>query len=188
MILGLRGNLPKEHWDGLQTKDELYREFDNMQDMDKFMFAKDPEQPEYYKDGEFKAVANSIKDSVKKLLAVLPDITDHFTDSEAEKKRVQVEAQNLFNDFNFDRPDEIAKFAWLVYKALDMDNVNSFYGQIESGNGIPEARAAYRAFARYRAFKDEDKAKLEAFKRTSEYHIQATEIKLGLRSEFEMPE
>ena len=188
-VLSYKSNLPKEYWDGLQSKEDLYKEFDSMAKEIQFTFAKDPDQAWYYKDGEFKAVADSVNGCVKTLQAVLPDIVDHLTDSEVEKERVKTEAFDLFrNNFDFDRPDEIAKFAEVMRLALSLEDDKSMFRRIESGNGIPEARAAYRAFARYRAFKNEDKAKLEAFKLTPEYHIQETEIKLGLRDHIEVPE
>ena len=87
MILGLKGDKPKEYWDRLKTKEDLYNEFDGLQETDRYVFARNPEQNRYYKDGEFKAVANSMKDSVKVLLSVLPDITEHFTDSDEEVAR-----------------------------------------------------------------------------------------------------
>lgn len=189
MILGLKGDKPKEYWDRLKTKEDLYNEFDGLQETDRYVFARNPEQNRYYKDGEFKAVANSMKDSVKVLLSVLPDITEHFTDSDEEAARCKIDAENILKEkFEFDRPDDIATFAWLVYMALDMDNVKSFYKRIESGDGIPEARAAYRAYSRYKAFKDGESARLEAFKKTPEYKMQAMELKLGLREYIELPE
>ena len=189
MILGIKGDKPKEYWDELQTKEDLYNEFDGMQATTRAEFARDPEQAHYYKDGEFKAVANSMKDSVKVLLSVLPDITEHFTDSDVEMERCKTDAENILGErFDVDRPDDVAIFAWLVYKALDADNVKSFYKRIESGDGIPEARAAYRAYSRYKAFKDGESARLEAFKKTPEYKMQAMELKLGLREYIELPE
>lgn len=189
MILGIKGDKPKEYWDRLQSKEDLYNEFDRMQETNRVEFAGDPELAHYYKDGEFKAVANSLKDSVKVLLSVLPDITEHFTDSDVEMERCKTDAENILSEkFDFDRLDDLAIFAWLVYKALDTDSVKSFYKSIESGNGIPEARAAYRAYSRYKAFKDGENAKLEAFKKTPEYKMQAMELKLGLRDHIDVPE
>ncbi len=187
MLLRVKGD--KQYWDQLQSKEDLYNEFDRMQETNRAEFAGDSELAHYYKDGEFKAVSDGVKGSIKTLLVVLPDIVEHLTDSEEEKKRVETDAENLFKEnFDFDQPDEIAKFAEVMRLALNAEDENSMFRRIESGIGIPEARAAYRAYARYKAFKDEDSARLAAFKKTPEYQMQAMELKLGLRDHIDLPE
>ena len=71
----------KEYWDSLQSKEELYNEFEKMSSADELaVTGTDPDLPIYYKDGEFKAVADSVKDHVEKVLAVLPDVCQHFAE------------------------------------------------------------------------------------------------------------
>ena len=125
MILGIKGDKPKEYWDGLQTKEDLYNEFDVMQESTRAEFARDPEQAHYYKDGEFKAVANSLKDSVKVLLSVLPDITEHFTDSDVEMERCKTDAENILSEkFDFDRHFKSSK---AIFVCLRVYFLNAYF-------------------------------------------------------------
>lgn len=183
LLVAGEDSLSKEYWDGLQTKEELYAVFDKVGDQVPVPLA---DMECYYKDGEFKAVAASVKEPAEKLLAVLPDILEHFAGGLPDRWRNK--AEEIYNEMNLDLTDGMAICAGFLSMALDTSNEKSFVKRVESGNGIPEIRAEYRAYTRYKEFKAKDKARLEAFKRTPEYKMQAMELKLGLRDHIDMPE
>jgi hypothetical protein len=175
---------PKEYWDSLESKESLYNEFEKKNSSD--LLVTDPNLPIYYKDGEFKAVADSVKDSVEKLLAVLPDVCQHF--AEGVDEIIKNKAVTIVNDLDLDTSYGMAVCAWVLYLILDTSNEKSFVKRLESGNGIVEYRAACKAYARYMAFKEKDKERMLAFMQTPEYKMQAMELKLGLRDAIEVPE
>lgn len=177
---------PKEYWDSLQSKEELYNEFEKLSHANDNLVVTDPELPIYYRDGEFKAVFDGVKDPVEKVLTVLPDVFQHF--AEGIDEIIKNKAATIINDLDLSTPEGMAVCAWILYLALDTSNEKSFIKRVESGNGIIERRAASRAYARYRAFKEEDQKRMLAFKQTPEYQMQAMELKLGLRDAIEVPE
>jgi len=177
-------NKPVEYWDGLQSKEELYAEFDKLPAVEQGVYAVNPEQPLYFKDGEFKEVAERIRAAADILRPVLLDVAAHYTDIEEICRN---EAIDRVAAIPLDTLDNIAVFAWVIYLALDDNNDNSFIKRIESGSGIPEARAACRAYSRYKGFKDKENERLNAFKKTPEYKMQLTELRLGLRDHIELP-
>ncbi len=179
---------PKEYWDSLQSKEELYAEFEKMSDADEIVIGvgADPDQSAYYKDGEFKAVFDSVKGPVEDVRKVLPDVFQHF--AEGIDNLLKDKATTIYEDFDLSTPEGMATCAWVLYLALDTSNEKSFIKRLESGNGIPEKRAACKAYARYRAFKEEDQKRMLAFMQTPEYQMQSMELRLGLRDKIEIPE
>lgn len=175
---------PKSFWDSLISKESLYNEFEKKNSAD--LLVSDPNLPIYYKDGEFKAVADSVKDHVEKVLAVLPDVCQHF--AEGVDDIIKNKADTIVNDLDLDTSYGMAVCAWVLYLILDTSNEKSFFKRLESGNGIVEYRAACKAYARYMAFKEKDKERMLAFMQTPEYKMQAMELKLGLRDAIEVPE
>lgn len=178
---------PKEYWDSLKSKEELYAEFEKMSSADEtFIVGADPDLPQYYQDDEFEKVAGSVKDSVEKVLAVLPEVFTHF--AEGADDLVKNKASIIMDDMEIDSNYGMALCAWVLYLALDTSNEKSFFKRLESGNGIIERRAACKAYARYRAFKEEDQMRMLKFQMTAEFQMQLMEKRLGLRDEFQLPE
>lgn len=178
---------PKEYWDGLQSKEELYAEFEKLSSADEtFIVGADPDLPQYYQDDEFEKVAGSVKNSVEKVLAVLPEVFTHF--AEGADDLVKNKASIIMDDMEIDSNYGMALCAWVLYLALDTSNEKSFFKRLESGNGIIQRRAACKAYARYMAFKEKDKERMLAFMQTPEYKMQAMELRLGLRDAIEIPE
>ena len=176
----------KEYWDSLQSKEELYAEFEKMSSADSDLIVSEPDLPIYYKDAEFKAVFDSVKNPAEDVKAVMPDVCQHF--AEGIDETIKNKADTIFNDLDLDTPYGMAMSAWLLYLMLDTNNEKSFIKRLESGNGIIERRAACKAYARYRSFKEEDKMRMLKFMQTPEYKMQAMELKLGLRDAIEVPE
>lgn len=178
---------PKSYWDSLVTKDALYAEFEKMSSADEtFIVGADPDLPQYYQDDEFEKVAGSVKDSVEKVLAVLPEVFTHF--AEGADDLVKNKASIIMDDMEIDSNYGMALCAWVLYLALDTGNEKSFFKRLESGNGIIERRAACKAYSRYRAFKEEDQMRMLKFQLTPEYKMQQMELRLGLRDKIEIPE
>ncbi len=177
-------NLPVEFWDGLKTKEELYQQFDKLSNVEQGIYNADPAQPMYYKDDEFKEVGERLRAAAEVLRPMLLDVAAHYTDV---GELCRNEAIDRAADLPLDTHENIAVYAWTMYLLLDSNGDNSFIKHIESGSGIPEARAAYRAYARYRTFKDVEDKQMEEFKKTPEYRMQETEMKLGLRDFIELP-
>ena len=176
---------PVKYWDSLTGKTELYEKIDAMDPGYKnLVLVGKADMDKYYKDTEFKGVAEELEAAVKDLLPVLKDIEKHFASGEEYKKT----AKYILDKINLDGNVNIATLALLIYNALDNTGENSFINRIRTGNGIPEERAAFRAGKRYQAFKAEDAAKLEAFKQTPEYALQEAEIKFKQREKIELPE
>ncbi len=180
-----KSEFSKEYWDSLQSKTELYEVFETMDPAKAVECAGDPDNNLFYKDGEFKAVATALKNAAEPLRPILEDIASHCTDVLEPRRN---DAETLLSDFDLTNEDNIAMIACFINIVLDSDREGSMIRLLESGNGIPETRASYRAYARYQAFKAEDDVKLEAFKKTPEYQMQAMELKLGLRDHIDLPE
>jgi len=119
------------------------------------------------------------------LRPVLLDIAAHYT---TIGEICHSAAIDKVSDLPLDTMEDIAVFAKTMYLMLDGSNDNSFIKRIASGSGIPEARAAARAYARYRVFKDKENERMEAFMKTPEYKMQMTELRLGLRDDIKLPE
>lgn len=176
---------PVKYWDGLKTKEALYEKFDNMEPGEKnFVLVGNYILDKCYKDSEFQEVAEKLESTAKNLRPLLQNIEKHFSSGEEYKKN----AQAILDKINLDNNVNIALLALLVCKLLDGTEKGSFINRIRTGNGIPEGRAAHRAGERYRAFKAEDAARLEAFKNTPEYALQEAELKFKRREKIELPE
>ncbi len=180
----IKVDLPVEYWNALQSKEELYAKFDKLDGVTKTGYDADPVQPMYYKDDEFKVIGERLRAVADTLRPILLDIVAHYTDA---GELCRNEAIDRAADLPLDTHENIAVYAWTMYLLLDSNGDHSFIKHIESGSGIPEARAAYRAFARYKVFKDKENERMEAFKITPEFRMQQTEMKLGLREFFELP-
>lgn len=176
----------KEYWDSLVTKDSLYAEFEKMSSADSDLIVSDPDLPIYYKDEEFKAVFDSVKNPAEDVVKVMPDVCQHF--AEGIDETIKNKADTIFNDLDLDTPYGMAVSAWLLYMMLDTTCEKSFIKRLESGNGIVERRAACRAYSRYRKFKEEDQMRMLKFQMTAEFQMQLMEKRLGLRDEFQLPE
>ncbi len=180
----IKVDLPVEYWDSLQTKEELYAKFDKLGNVEKTGYDADPEQPMYYKDDEFKVIGERLRAAADTFRPILLDVATHFADN---VELCRNEATDRAADLPLDTHEAIAIYALTMYMLLDSNGDNSFIKHIESGCGIPEARAAYRAYVRYRAFKDVEEKKMEEFKGTPEFRMQEVEMKLGLRDSIELP-
>jgi len=179
-------NFPVSYWDGLKTKEELYEKFDNMEPGDKNLILAGicSHNSNNYADSDFEKAAEKLENAAKTLRPVLQEIEKNFASGEEYKSR----AQAILNKNNLDNNANIALLALLICEALDKSIEDSFINRIRTGNGVPEERAAHRAGKRYQAFKAEDAARLEAFKKTPEYALQEAEIKFKQREKIELPE
>lgn len=178
MILG--SVLTVEQWDAMQTKEELYARFEGNPSM-----YPDPVMGLFFTDDKAKAVAEYLKKTAETLRPAMLDIAAHFTDLPEPRKN---EAENIIGDLNLDDTESMSTLAYIIYDALDSTNESSFICRIMNGNGIPEARAEARAFARYLKFKAADDARMAEFRRTPEFRMQEAEVKLGLRDCVTLPE
>ncbi len=176
---------PVKYWDSLQTKESLYEAFDNMDPANRNAIAGNPEATYCYKDEEFKAVGEKLEKQAKILRPVLQDIVNHFcANGEYHKDQASAAMSRILINY----PPGIAAVAFIINNALDSDDPESFINRVKTGNGIPEERAARRAYKRYDEFKKKDYARMEAFKKTQEYEIQMAELKLKMRDKIELPE
>ena len=80
----------------------------------------------------------------------------------------------------------MAILSWLILYALDGEN--NICDSIAAGSGVPESRAAFKAYKRYCTFKEQDAQRMAAFKETQEYKTQCMEIRLGIRKAITIPE
>ncbi len=197
-ILKYRDYMKKEYWNSLQTRQELYDEFDPMREEERDQFTYDPELPQYYRDEEFKAAAQKLSEAAKPLVPVLKELLNHmplitFWETPGIRDRQRHTETKLISDdiiglFHGEEPDGLAILLQVMLDALDEDSATNIIKPFAEGNGIPEARAAFRAFRRYKAFKAADEEKLDAFKKTDEYKLQLMEKRLGLRKSIVVPE
>jgi hypothetical protein len=178
MILGSR--LSVAEWDAMISKEQLYARFEGNPSQ-----FRDPQMALFFTDDKAKAVAEYLKKTAETLRPVMLDIISHNTDLPEPRKN---EAENIIGDLNLDDTESMSTLAYIIYDALDSTNEDSFVCRIMNGNGVPEARAEARAFARYLKFKAADDARMEAFRRTAEYRMQEAEVKLCLRDHIELPE
>ncbi len=178
MILG--SVLTVEQWDSMKTKEELYARFDSNPSN-----YRDPEMVLFFTDDKAKAVAEVLKNLAETMRPVLLDVASHYTDV---MQICRNEAETIIGNLNLDDSDNMAVLACVIYDALDITNESSFICRIMNGNGVQEARAEARAFARYLAFKAADDARMAEFRRTPEFRMQEAEMKLGLRDHIELPE
>jgi len=179
----LKTNLPKQYWDSLKSKEELYDKFDRMPDAEKVQYEIDPDGESFFKDDEFKETGKKLETIGEAYHPVGQDVATHFTTA---PDLCRVEAEKIINDLDLTIDDNIATMAYLIDMAFDTSNERSFINLVAAGNGIPEARAACRAFKRYKEFRQQDDKLMEEFMRTPEYKMQAAEVKLGLRDSIEV--
>lgn len=179
----LKTDLPKKYWDSLQTKEELYAKFDGLPDNEKLLYDIDPDGEAYFKDDEFTEVGEKLKTVAKTLQPILQDITAHFT---TVPELCQNEAATIVNGLDLTNDENIAVMADVINRAFDTSDVRSFINLVETGNGVPAARAACRAYKRYKEFRQQDDKLMEEFKRTAEFKMQSAELKLGIRDTIEV--
>ena len=191
--LAFKNKFTSEQWDKLQDKKDLYAVFtpkDSQEETELARFRQAAENLSiYYKDEEFKEVAAKLKKAAEPLLQVLKDIEKHLPERvgrivirDIGNSSCKQAAKDLIDEFELDERDGLPVLVALIQQALSYEAEENIIKHIETGNDIPRARAAFRAYKRYLAFKEDDARQLEAFKNTPEYKKQLMEIKLGLRS------
>ena len=176
--------IPKEQWDALQTKEQLFKEFD--EDRNAGAFNQDPEMPLYYKDNEFKEMAAKIKKAAAPLLPLLKDVLKHLPAKDHNNYTYYPERADAAIKQRIDPadPEGMALYAALLLLALESD----FAERLGEGIGIPQTRAARRAYKRYKAIKEKEEARRTEFEQTAAYRLQTLEMKLGMRDHIDYPE
>ncbi len=185
--------MPREYWDALKTREELYNEFNaayeegggnrTIQESD---FKQEPALKPYYEDNEFKEVAQKLKKAAAPVLPVLRDILKHLpekNDNTQYSLEEQAKARIVSTLGAADR-QTINLYVTTLLLALEKDLPE----RIESGMEIPQDRAARRAYRRFLAFKAEEQERRAEFEKTQEYRTQRIEVALGLRARIEYPE
>lgn len=176
---------PVEYWDGLKTKEQLSKEFEY--NGLKFFLdyqQKDGELEKFFKDEEFKNLAEQLKKGSAKLIKTLNEIEKQFP---FEKKLYTNKAEAILRNIltsGSTRPICIAVYTKLLLIALE----NDYIEHIEKGFTIPEIRAAKRAYKRYLKMQEEAAQRRKEFEKTDEYRTQKIELKLGIRKSIEYPE
>ena len=192
-LLAFKNKFTSEQWDKLQDKKDLYAVFTPKNSQEEAELARFRQAAEnlsiYYKDEEFKEVAAKLKKAAEPLLQVLKDIEKHLPERvgrivirDIGNSSCKQATKDLIDEFELDERDGLPVLVGLIRQALSYEAEENIIKHIETGNDIPRARAAFRAYKRYLAFKEDDARQLEAFKNTPEYKKQLMEIKLGLRS------
>ena len=192
-LLAFKNKFTSEQWDKLQDKKDLYAVFTPKNSQEEAELARFRQAAEnlsiYYKDEEFKEVAAKLKKAAEPLLQVLKDIEKHLPERvgrivirDIGNSSCKQATKDLIDEFDLDERDGLPVLVGLIRQALSYEAEENIIKHIETGNDIPRARAAFRAYKRYLAFKEDDARQLEAFKNTPEYKKQLMEIKLGLRS------
>ena len=197
--LNFKDKFTREQWDALKTKEALYAAFDvpdGVQQAERARLAESgPNLTLYYADEEFPEIAKKLKKAAETLRPILEDIAKHLPAQVGHKHVTSIRGGNskacsdeLLRELDCKSVDGLPVLVWLLLLALDDKNPNNIIKCIETGNGIPQARAAYRAYQRYKAFKEADEKQLAEFKDTEEYKLQQLEIRLGIRKEIELPQ
>ncbi len=176
--------ITKEEWDGMQTKEQLFNEFDT--DSNSVAFSFEPEMPLFYKDEEFKTAAAKIKKAAAPLLPLLKDVLKHLPEKDENKYTFYPERAEGAIDKRIspDTADGMALYAGILLLALESD----FIERLAKGFGIPEQRAGRRAYRRYKAIKEKIAARRAEFEQTADFRMQNMELKLGIRDHITYPE
>lgn len=184
---------PKDFWDGLETKEQLYEVFNDTYESNEnaksyldgqFNFK---EGPITYKDNELPEVAKKLKKAAEPLLPVLRDIVKHLPDKVNNSYTAEAAAREWILDLKPYNPDGLAITAWLLLLTLEGKVNGNIITCIETGNNIPTDRAAARAFARFKAYKKKEMERRAAFEQTQEFRTQRIEVALGIRDHIEYP-
>ena len=194
-LLTFKNKFTLEQWDKLQDKKDLYAAFTPKYSHEETELREFLQTAKnfsiYYKDAEFKEVAAKLKKAAEPLLPILKDIEKHLPETVAcisignigygSSKQA---TKDLINKLELDGRDGrgLPVLVGIIRQALSYDAEENLIKHFETGDDIPRARAAFRAYNRYLAFKENDARQLEEFKNTPEYKKQLLEIKLGLRS------
>lgn len=184
--------MPREYWDALKTKEELYNEFNaayeegggnrTIQESD---FKQEPALKPYYEDNEFKEVAQKLKKAAAPVLPVLRDILKHLPETDNKQYSLEEQAKaRIVSQLGAADRRTINIYVATLLLALEKDLPE----RIESGMEIPQDRAARRAYRRFLAFKAEEQERRAEFEKTQEYRTQRIEVALGLRARIEYPE
>lgn len=179
-LLNFKNKFTAEQWENLQDKKALYAAFtpkESREEMELAQFRQAAANLSiYYKDEEFKEVAAKLKKAAEPLLPVLKDIENHLPERvgricirDAGNSSCKQAAKDLIKEFDLDDRDGLPVLVALIQQALSYEAEENIIKHIETGNDIPRARAAFRAYKRYLAFKENDARQLEAFKNTPEY-------------------
>lgn len=139
-------------WDALETEEALSAVFDNNYNDTTSFKAKfeseynaDATLADFYADDDFATVAASLDEAAASVVTILEDVLDHLP----EPPGVEKEVAAIINRLDPDTPEGGYLYAALLMAMLDED----FADRLEDGFGIPEARAARRAYGRYLNFK-----------------------------------
>ena len=183
---------PREYWDALKTKAELYNEFNAAYEEGggnrtilESDFKHEPALKPYYEDNEFKEVAQKLKKAAAPVLPVLRDILKHLPETDNKQYSLEEQAKaRIVSQLGAADRRTINIYVATLLLALEKDLPE----RIESGMEIPQDRAARRAYRRFLAFKAEEQERRAEFEKTQEYRTQRIEVALGLRARIEYPE
>lgn len=183
---------PREYWDALKTKEELYNEFNAAYEegggsriLLENDFKQEPALKPYYEDNEFKEVAQKLKKAAAPVLPVLRDILKHLPETDNKQYSLEEQAKaRIVSQLGAADRRTINIYVATLLLALEKDLPE----RIESGMEIPQDRAARRAYRRFLAFKAEEQERRAEFEKTQEYRTQRLEVALGLRARIEYPE
>ena len=183
---------PREYWDALKTKEELYNEFNAAYEEGggsriilESDFKQEPALKPYYEDNEFKEVAQKLKKAAAPVLPVLRDILKHLPETDNKQYSLEEQAKaRIVSQLGAADRRTINIYVATLLLALEKDLPE----RIESGMEIPQDRAARRAYRRFLAFKAEEQERRAEFEKTQEYRTQRIEVALGLRARIQYPE
>ena len=184
--------MPREYWDALKTKEELYNEFNAAYEEGggnrtilESDFKHEPALKPYYEDNEFKEVAQKLRKAAAPVLPVLRDILKHLPETDNKQYSLEEQAKaRIVSQLGAADRRTINIYVATLLLALEKDLPE----RIESGMEIPQDRAARRAYRRFLAFKAEEQERRAEFEKTQEYRTQRIEVALGIRPRIEYPE
>ena len=182
----------KEDWDKLQTKEQLFAEFDKdykhpiMKAIMNGCLGDDPEMKQYYSDEEFREMAAKIRKVAEPLLPLLKELLNHLPKKNRDGFTYYPQRADgtIRRHIASNSPDGMALYAAVLMLALESD----FTERLAGGFGLAKERAAKQAFQRYLAFKKEDDRKRKEFEKTEAFRVQSMELQLGLRDHIDYPE
>lgn len=187
-----------EQWDDMRDKKTLYavfsKNYEKNGEVARFTQAA-KSLPIYYKDEEFAEVAKKLKKEAERLLPILEDIAKHLPDK-TETQYVKYipggdckkASKEMIKSLSNGSQGSLPLLVGLVLQILDYKAEENIIKRLEVGDGVPQARAALRAYNRYLEFKEKDAQWLEKFTGSSEHKKQVMEMKLGLRDSIGYPE
>ena len=140
-------------WDALETEEALTAVFgknytDTTAERPAFEseYNADAALTDYYADDEFETVAASIDTAAESLVTILEDVLDNLPEPADDILR---RIDYVINYLEPNTPCGAYLYAYLLLAMLA-----DFPDRLETGLGIPEARAARRAYGRFLNFKE----------------------------------